>query len=191
MNNKVSDFIPLIIFVSLGLPLLLSYYALSLQPKSVTNSFWSNNGKNKINKYGLYYFYVLSMLLAATAGAYLFYYLTWGNNFKGMTEKKIFGYDYQKEGKYFIYVSLLVLIGFSLLWIPSFYMENKRSGFLTLLPILTLFLVGAGAGLLMASIASEFKPKSASNDDKGALASAVYLFFHTFVLDFIIWTGLI
>ena len=94
-------------------------------------------------------------------------------------QERIFGLDYEEGGKYFIYVGYLLLLGFSLLWIPSFRLQNSLS-------TIVLFIVGTGAVLIMATIAST---RLQSDEDKVALAASIYLAFHTCILDGLLWTG--
>jgi hypothetical protein len=176
MSDSNNDYTNLIIFITLGLPLLGSYASLKTNSKKQLKSLWSNRGQNNITKYGLANFFYISMFLAALSGIYLFYYLTWSLS----TDSKIFGYKYENDGKYFIYTALCILIGFSILWLPSFYYNNNN------LIKFVLFIVAIGAVLLMASISSIENP---NDQTKVAIASCAYMAFHTFVLDFIIWSG--
>ena len=183
--KEVSDYTPLIIYMSLGIPIVTTYALIPQQSSKYIKDLWSNRGKN--NTKGYEKIYTLSIILSAIAGLYMFYYLTWGNNGKGMTTKKIFNKNYKNEGKYHLYTALLVALGFSLLWIPAFNTKNN------MLTKLVLFFVSCGFILLMATIASTWSsgPRTVTNEDKVALASATYLVFHTFVLDFILWTGIV
>lgn len=169
-------------YLTLGIPLLVSYYLLATKSRKVINNFWSNHGRIKwLKKHDSFArnFYAISMIISAIAGIYLLYYFTWGNNGNGATEKQIFGIQYEQGGKYFIYVGYLLLLGFSLLWIPSFRLANN-------LNTIILFIVGAGAIVIMAALAST---NLQTDEDKAALAAAVYLVFHTCVLDGLLWTG--
>lgn len=181
MTNN-ADYTPLCIYTTLGIPLILSYISLYQQPKSVINNFWSNNNQNNIKKYGIYYLYTISIILSAISGIYLLYYLT-----NGMTNKKIFGMNYKDNGKYVVYVALLLFIGFSLVWIPSFYMYDKKTFLSKYLLGFVLFMVSVGAGLLLATIISA--SSKITNDAKIAILASSYLTFHTFILDFIVWNG--
>lgn len=178
----VPEYTILSMYLTLGLPLMVSYYLLSTRSRQVINNFWSNHGRIKwLKKHdaAARKVYIASMLIAAVAGIYMLYYFTWGNNGNGATERKIFGVDYEQGGKYFIYVGFLLLLGFSLLWIPTFRLADKLS-------TLVLFIVGAGAIVIMASLAST---SLQTDEDKVALASAVYMVFHTCILDGLLWTG--
>ncbi len=169
-------------YLTLGIPLLFSYYLLSTRSNKVLNNFWSNHGRIKwLKKYDSVArkTFAVSMIVAAIAGVYLLYYFTWGNNGNGATDSKIFGIEYEQGGKYFIYVGFLLLLGFSLLWIPTFRLADNLS-------TLVLFIAGAGAVVIMAALAST---DLQTDEDKAALAAAVYVAFHTCILDGLLWTG--
>lgn len=165
------------IYASLGIPLLISYSLLAKETTAGLNSLWTNNGSVQLNKP----VYLLSIVLATIAGLYLMYYFSYGNSMRGMQDKNILGMKYN-TGKYLIYFSILLFIGFSLLWLPAFKLTNK------LITNSVLFVVGIGCAMLLAIIASG---GTTSTDDKIAIAAACYLTFHTIVLDGFMWTGII
>lgn len=82
-------------------------------------------------------------------------------------------YTTDKLNKPLIYSGLLFFIGWSLLWIPTLYSNVNK---------LVLFGVGLGALLLTIGV-----------KDIGGLPliACAFLFFHTFVIDFMIWSPLI
>lgn len=164
----------LCIFITLGLPLLICYYNIMFLNKKDQENLWTNNGKN-IVKYGskLRLFYKFSIIFSTIAGLYLMYYLTYKIN-----TKSIFSFYYNSYGHLFIEISLLVFIGFSLLWLPAFYSRIISIKFV-------LFMVSMGSLLLFLSLLSIEKTDSY---DYVAIFCAGLLFFQHFFMDFLIWS---
>ena len=174
------DYTILSIYVVLGIPLLISYWILATKDKNVIDNFWTNNGKVKWLKRESFArkLYMLSFIISALAGIYLLYYFTWGNNQNGFQEKKIFGIGYEEGGKYIIYVSFLLILVFSLMWIPSFKLAKNMTT-----PVL--FMVAIGSLLLLVSISAS---DIVTVEDQIALAASVYFVFHITILDGLLWT---
>jgi hypothetical protein len=177
----------LLIFVILGIPLLLQYLSVCLMPD--INDLWSNtnnnnNTKNIIKeKPGLEIFYKITMTLSFLAGFYLVYYLV-----AKIQNKEIFG-NYDQVGKYVIYGSLLTLVGFSLLWLPCFYLSEKW------VTSIVLFIVSVSSLVLFVSLLTADNRSSASGSkaakdvyDNVAIGCAFMLLFQHFIMDFCIWS---
>jgi hypothetical protein len=183
------DYTVFIMYLILGLPILASYWGLSKQSTKTIGDFWSNQGRVKwLNNPMARKLFMVSFLIAALSGIYLFYYFTWGNDKNGVCDKKIFGLDYEDGGKYFIYVAYLLIFVFSLLWIPSFKISTKMFGNLS---TLVLYIVSAGSILLLSSLISMYTDdnNSVTAEDKVAMAAVGYFAFHTVILDGMLWTG--
>ncbi len=161
----MNDYTYLILYILLGLPVLYQSYLASKYDKK--NNYWTNNGKNKINQP----FYKFSLLLVVICSIYLLYYLT-----TQASDNTFYGLNYD-ESKYIFYVSIITLLGFSLMWVPTIMLKHSTNAFL--------FFVSLSSLLLFITLLN------ADKRDNIAIAAAFYLFFHTFVLDAIFWTGII
>lgn len=149
----------LIIYILLGLPLLIQYYNIEKSNKLLTN-----NGSNLLKKYkNMKNIYLCSILISAIAGLYLL------NYFMNEIEYK------NEEYHSMIYASLIILIGYSLLWIPTLYTKINK---------FVLFCVSIGPLLMIITLILNGLDRDI---DKIALFMSIYLFFHTFFLDFLVW----
>ncbi len=168
------EFTNLLIFVILGIPLLAQYASYFSMTDYDKNSLWTNNGTNLITNFPeLKIPYMIMMFLSFIAGFYIVYYLVFR-----IQNKQIFGKDYNTS-KYIIYTSILLLVGFSLLWMPSFYLYSKAT------TSIILFTVSCSSIILLASLASF---KIFEIEDIAAISAASILLFQHFFLDFIIWS---
>ena len=178
------------LFVFIGIPLLIQYFSVFFKKPEEINNLWSNNGSNIItNKQWLKSLYKFSIILSVLAGLYIFGYLASDN----------YAYDYDT-----IFTGLLFLLFFSFLWLPSFYSGYKK------LNTFILLIVSLGALLIFIGIVSKHGYNNTSIDNveqitEGQITEgqinhdvvfsfagffAFYLFFHTFVFDFVIWSGI-
>lgn len=169
------DHTTLSMFVILGAVLMVTYYFCYKTSDRI--NYWTNNGKNIIREDKRYVqAYTIMVILAGIAGIYLMYYLSFE-----IVNKKVFDKSYE-ESKHIIYTGVLLLIGFSILWVPSII---ARETFIT---NVSLFIVAIGAVIILSAICSV---NNKNIKDNAAIAMAVILVFQTFFLDFLIWTNLI
>jgi hypothetical protein len=73
MNN---DYTYLVLFGTLGIPLLLQYAQLTFRSKKIREEFWTNRNKNKIKLFPqLKKFYYFSIIMSFIVSIFLIYYL--------------------------------------------------------------------------------------------------------------------
>jgi|SaaInlStandDraft_2_1057019.scaffolds.fasta_scaffold154410_1 hypothetical protein len=155
--------------VVLGTILLYSYYYLGSNNSGVVEKLWGRIRGNLRN------FYLFSMLVTLIGYLLMLYFLVFRvkNNNELLNE---------------ILVFQIIVIVISMLWMPLSikYLTNKNI-YLKPIIILVLFVVGIAAlgnTLKVSKLQVSNKNKSFKNL---AVAGAGYLFFHTFVLDFLGW----
>lgn len=170
-----SDYTTLSMFIILGIVLMITYYFCYKTSDKI--NYWTNNNKN-ILKHNDNYIraYKFMIIVATLAGLYLMYYLSFE-----IPNKTIFNIPYSKS-KYIIHVGVLLLIGFSILWVPSI---MAKESFVT---NIGLFIAAIGAIILLISLSSI---KNKNTKDNIAIAMIIILVIQTFFLDFLIWTGLV
>ena len=170
-NYDNQDYTNLIIFATLGIPVLGTYSTLFNKNKSEIDKLWTNNGSNILRiRPKMRYLYMISIFICMICSLYLIYYLT-----DEISNKKIFDQDYWNGGRYTIYTALCLMVGFSILWVP--FIKNWY--------ICTGVLFIASLGAILLSI------KDIDDKDIVAIIFSAYLAFHMFFLDFLIWTGLV
>jgi hypothetical protein len=172
------DFTYLCIYITLGLPLLISYSFIGYLNKNEYENLWTNNGTNILVNKNVRSFNIFTIFLASLAGLYLLYYFTT----KNIEDIKISTMSI--DVKYIIFIGLLILLGFSLLWLPSFYLMSSK------ITSSVLFMVSVGSMLLVGSVCYILsKNKLVSNYDILSAIAVFMLLFQTFVMDFLIWSG--
>lgn len=160
----------LTIFLVLGLILLITYSYIFRLNKTEYEALWTNNGTNKItNNNNLRTFNKISIFLATISGIFLLYYLT-------TTNINIFDLN-TEDSNYTINTILLILIGFSILWIPSFYINFINTKFI-------LFMVALASIILFISLLTIHRK---NNIDNIAIVASFIIMFQTFVMDLILW----
>ncbi len=180
MNNN--NYVPLILYSILGLPLLVMYGLIIPKDFPVL---WSNNYFNNI-KQRTKIIYMISMIISTISALYVLWYLTKNLN------------EFQETNKYLVIASLTIILGFSLLWLPSFYFNNQK------LTKLILFIISISALVLFGTILRESDLRESDlreSDLRGSkkpyeenciiIGTSFYLFFHLFFFDFLLWTGII
>lgn len=170
-----SDYSTLSMFIILGTVLMITYYFCYKTAGKI--KYWTNNNKN-ILKYNDNYVraYTFMIMVATLAGLYLMYYLSFE-----IPNKTIFNDSYDKS-KYIIHIGVLLLIGFSVIWVPSI---MAKEPFIT---NIGLFIAAIGAIILLISLSSI---KNKNTKDNLAIAMITILVIQTFFFDFLIWTNLI
>lgn len=171
------NIIILSIFIVLGLCLIVQYGLLMTQDSKTLDNFWSNNGRNdilnnKVSKKA----YSGSIFVCLISGLFLFYYLSF--------EIDTLSVDIQNG----IVVCIMCAIGFSLMWIPLFFLGNY------ILMTTFLFLVAASFIALLALLINiETDKKKSINKvlNKIAIVCVAYLACHTLIADAIVWSGLL
>ncbi len=170
-----SDYTTLSMFIILGIVLIVTYYFCYKTSDKI--NYWTNNNKNILKHNEKYvHAYTFMIIISILAGLYLMYYLSFE-----IPNKTIFNIEYSKS-KYIIHIGVLLLIGFSILWVPS--IITKQS-FVT---NIGLFIAAIGAIILLASLISI---ENKNTKDSVAIAMITILVIQTFFLDFLIWTNLI
>lgn len=155
-----------IIFISiLGIILLYSYYFYA--QKSNVLQLW---GKIKGDLLIVYY---TSMVISAIGFLLLFYYLINSNKFT-------------KELNMQIFISLILIVGISIFWMPLAlnYLKNKKD-IIKYLIILVLLIV-AFSTLYLIYLLYQINDNSIEN--KLAKAGMIYFFIHAFFFDSLLWT---
>src|SRR5574343_316523 len=135
-----------VIFVVLGSLLIFQYYLLYTGSNKNLKKFWTNNGRNGIRyKHGaLYNAYLFSLILSMLFGIYLFAYL-------GFLVK------YSDDNSEVMNtVAIAVILGFSLMWIPSIAYGHYTS--------IVLLMVSVGFLLLLVTLALDYSNKYPANN---------------------------
>jgi ABC-type proline/glycine betaine transport system permease subunit len=172
------------IFLVLGLCLLVQYYLLMQQDYKTIDKFWSNNGANKLNNQkNSKKIYAISIIISAIAGLFLFYYLSFeiDNIDEVMTNA--------------ITIAIMCAIGFSLMWIPLFFLGNKDMVTLFLFFVSVAFIVLLGLLIKIRMNEKNEKNKLVKTNknimNTLAIFCTAYLVCHTLFADAIVWTGLL
>lgn len=154
----------------LGSILLFSYFYLgSNKDKKVLEKLWGNIKGNKR------YFYIISIFIAAIGYLYMTYFLAVDvKNNKNVLNQLLI---YQ-----------IIIIIFSMLWMPLSirYLSNKNI-ILKILIILVLFIVGIAALANTITLRKLEVSKNLITKKNLAIAGSAYLFFQTFIMDFLSW----
>lgn len=170
-----NDYATLAMFIILGSVLMVTYYFCYKTSNKI--DYWTNNGKNILKNDKRYIqAYTGMIIIAGLSGLYLMYYLTCE-----IPTKKIFGKSYD-EIKNIIYVGVLLLIGFSILWVPSIIVNETR------ITNICLFIVAIGAVIILSSVSS-VNNKNAK--DNVAIFASIILVIQTLILDFLIWSSIL
>lgn len=168
----MSDYTPLYFFIFLGLPVIMQYIDIlrNVKDNNFKKTMWGRSPKSFIG------FSKIGILLALLSGFYMVYYTV-----DELPKYEIYGYDYETRGKYYVYLSLCVLLFSSNFWYISMkYKWDRR--------ITTASLIGTGIGsiLLMSNI---FSGHIENPDDKMkvAMVATSILTFQTVIMDACIW----
>jgi len=153
--------------VILGALLLYSYY--HFLKKTTADKLWGRiKGKFRL-------FYYLSMLISAVGFLLLLYYLYKNNN---LTMGQIDT----------LYLWILLFIIISMFWMPfSIEYIVKKSIYVQYSVYFVLFLVALSALMILHTLLN-IKDKQFIQERLLAIIGVSYLFFHTFVMDLILWT---
>jgi len=156
--------------IILGSILIYSYYYLASKNEGAVEKLWGNIKGNVRN------LYKISILLAGIGYIYMLYFLV----FKVKNNRELLN-------KILIFQVILIVI--SMLWMPITinYIQNKNA-YLKSLIILIVFIVGIAALGNAINIYKLDIPSKNRNGKILALTGAGYLFFQTFVMDFLSWT---
>lgn len=156
--------------IILGSILIYSYYYLASKNEGAVEKLWGNIKGNVRN------LYKISILLAGIGYIYMLYFLV----FKVKNNRELLN-------KILIFQVILIVI--SMLWMPITinYIQNKNA-YLKSLIILIVFIVGIAALGNAINIYKLDIPSKNRTEKILALTGAGYLFFQTFVMDFLSWT---
>ena len=169
----MKDYTSLFFFIFLGLPFVAQYFHLAGN-KNIHNKAWAYS-PSIFRKFSS-----LGITLAFISGLYMIYF-----TIDQLPEYKIFGYDYDTRGKYYVYLSLCLLLFSSNFWYLTM-LYNLPSGY----TILSLIGTATVAILLMANIFNAEKENN-SNEKNVKLnigkAAAFFLMFQTLIMDLMIW----
>jgi hypothetical protein len=163
------DFPPtyFLFIVIVGLILLYSYY--HFLQKTTVDVLW---GRIRGSYRSVYY---VSMLLAAIGFLFLLYYLYRKRDF---TETQVDTF----------YLWILVFITISIFWMPftiEYSLKNKT--YIQYTIYLVLFLVALAALMILHTLL-QIKERELKQERQLAIVGTSYLFFHTFIMDFVLWT---
>lgn len=148
----------------LSLTLLVSYFIVPrLFPTVPLKSLWGG-----IHSVWLQWVYTVSMLLCALSFLVVMAY------FYGHASSSLFA-------------AVVCFLVFSLLWMPFMFVSLRGTASFTVLMVMTLAAIAACAlWVVMALVAADHNARTAWHAT--ALAAAIYLFLHTFLLDFIVFS---
>ena len=155
--------------IVLGAILLFSYFYLGTQNKGVVEKLWGNIKGN------IRTFYTVSIFVAAIGYLYMVYFL---------------GFEVKNNNSIInkLLIHQIVIIVFSMLWMPLSikYLSNKNT-LLKILIILVLFIVGIAALANTITLRNLEVSKKLITKKNWAIAGSAYLFFQTFIMDFLSW----
>jgi len=165
---KVSYF-SFIYIAILGSLLIYSYYY-----------YGTNDPKNALKLWGdidsyLRTFYIISMGLSAIGFLTLLSYLLKSNSLSSLQASHIV-------------IALLCIIIFSLFWMPLSLVYLKSSYVSIKYSIIVILLIVAFASLYSLTLINNIKEKTYNLHKQMALIGTSYFFFHTFVLDSLLWS---
>ena len=155
-----------ILILIMGVIVLYSYYYYSSFPEFL--KLWGNVSKSVIP------IYVVSMLISAVGFLAFLYYI-------------YIKQDFTKEQIFNIFILSMIIVFFSIFWTPSsiLYLQNKNSH-MALIVLFILFIVAISCFSLFYTV---YKIQDNNTTLKMFVNFGLfYFFFHTFFLDFIIWS---
>jgi hypothetical protein len=170
MLNIIMNSLILVTNIILGAILLFSYYYLASKNPGEIDKLWGNIKGDVRN------LYKVSIILAGIGYVYMLYFLV----FKVKNNRELLN-------KILLFQIILIVI--SMLWMPISlnYLTNKHV-YSKFLIIFIVFIVGIAA---LGNAVNIYKLDVPSKNKTGkimALTGAGYLFFQTFVMDFLSWT---
>lgn len=158
------EIVNLLTWILLGIPLMMTY-------SMIDNSFWVSINKNK----SLYIIYLVCLVLAFISGILM---VVWSTKYELS----------DKSEKNLLTIGIVILVGFSILWVPMFQQSKKDSKY----KYFTVFaLMGAAAGSMI--IAHTVLKPVIYNKTKDLKYSvlwaipALFLVFQTTIMDLIVW----
>jgi hypothetical protein len=155
----------------LGILLLYSYYYFLNLKKSNLRDLW---GRIKTGT-NFYNFYLISMIIAALGFLLMMYYLLVGNLF---TQKDITH----------LFISSLVILVASLLWMPLSLEYIRHPSLWLKMIIIIILLMVACAGYYIILRLYWINDRENKSARILSILGMIYFFFHTFILDAIIWS---
>ena len=155
----------------LGTLLLYSYYYYGTTNKKNADKLWGG-----INSY-LKTFYIISMCLSAIGFLTLLSYLFKSTSLTSLQASHIV-------------IGLVCIIIFSLFWMPLslYYLKNGSSSLSIQYTIIAVLLSVAFASLYSLTLINNIKEKTNTIHKQIAVIGMSYFFFHTFVLDSLLWS---
>ena len=156
--------------VGLGMLLIASYVYFAMENKKKVNKLWGNikGVKRKIT--------IASIFITTLFYLFTIYYIIFKTN----------SLDQEKVKNIVLYQAILILA--SMLWMPLTirYMKNKNA-IIKSIVILVLFTVAIASFGNFFKVSKIIVPKKEKYLKLISILGAFYLFFHTFVLDFLLW----
>ena len=170
------------LFILLGIPLLIQYFFhIKNSDSTEIENLWSNNNKNIIKTNKTKIPYIISIIISAICALYIYGYFMSNNN--------------NKDGNNTIIAGFILLLGFSLLWLPYHFFQKDTNKYTAIVLLMVAFgslliLIGCSVNIANNGFINNDNSNDGNKEKDGMLIfSIVYLFFHTFFLDFLIWNG--
>lgn len=170
------------LFILLGIPLLIQYFFhIKNSDSTEIENLWSNHNKNIIKTNKAKIPYIISIIISAICALYIYGYFMSNNN--------------NKDGNNTIIAGFILLLGFSLLWLPYHFFQKDTNKYTAIVLSMVAFgalliLIGCSVNIANNGFISDNDSSDGNKEKDGMLIfSIVYLFFHTFFLDFLIWNG--